>query len=257
MKIFNENAAAALFNMEIAIRGTSARISWNGTDFIVTDSSMPKRIASRKVPDLLWCNTCYMAGFRGRADFLAECYSLSSLDFKKGDVFLDCGANIGDIKLWFDIRSIDVEYIGFEPAPREFRCLKENVAPSVVHNVGLWNESGNMDFYVFSPKGDSSLIEPPKYDHVVSVKTKRLEEFITSRVKCLKLEAEGAEPEILEGIGDKLGMIEYIVVNVDFERGVAKESTRVPVMNYLTKNGFEFVEERRGGIFLLFKNRNF
>ena len=256
MKRLNGNAAAALFNMEIAMRGTSARISWNGTDFIVTDSSMPKRIASRKVPDLLWCNACYMAGFRGRADFLAESYFLSSLDFKKGDVFLDCGANIGDIKLWFDIKSIDIEYIGFEPAPREFRCLKENVAPSVVHNVGLWNESGNMDFYVFSPKGDSSLIEPARYDHVVSVKTKRLEEFITSRVKCLKLEAEGAEPEILEGIGDKLGMIEYIVVNVDFERGVAKESTRVPVMNYLTNNGFEFVEERGGGIFVLFKNRN-
>ena len=40
---------------------------------------------------------------------------------------------------------------------------------------------------------DSSLIEPPQYDEVVTVAVKRLDSFLTSHVKFLKLEAEGLD----------------------------------------------------------------
>ena len=70
----------------------------------------------------------------------------------------------------------------------------------------------------------------------------------------LKLEAEGAEPEILEGIGDKLRLIEYISADLGFERGANCESTLVPVTNMLLRNNFSLVEVGYSRVVALFKN---
>ena len=75
---------------------------------------------------------------------------------------------------------------------------------------------------------DSSLIEPTQYDEVVTVAVKRLDSFLTSHVKCLKLEAEGAESEILEGIGEKLDLIEYIAADLGFEGGFIRKAHLFP-----------------------------
>ena len=49
----------------------------------------------------------------------------------------------------------------------------------------------------------------------------------------IKIEAEGAEPEILEGLIKNLNKVEYITIDAGFERGVNKESTLVQCTNYL------------------------
>ena len=148
------------------------------------------------------------------------------MKFNDGDTFLDCGANVGDLKIWFDLNNINVNYIGFEPSPTEFNLLKENVYPHLVHNVGLWKETGELKFFVSSQGADSSLIEPVSFEEIITVPVAKLEIFIGSKVKMLKLEAEGAEPEILEGLGNKLNLIEYISADLGFERGVKCEHIR-------------------------------
>jgi FkbM family methyltransferase len=200
----------------------------------------------------------YEWGVRERAESLADVYFLKKIDFKSGDVFYDCGANVGDLKLWFLFNNIDVTYVGFEPSPIEFDCLKDNVYPSKVHNVGLWNEEGELKFYVSSQLADSSLIKPKEYDEVITSKVVRLETFIEGKIKCLKLEAEGAEPEILEGIGDeKFDCIEYISADLGFERGIDEASTLVPVTNYLLQKGFELIDVSHGRVCALYRNRAF
>ena len=89
----------------------------------------------------------------------------------------------------------------------------------------------------------------------IIVPSRRLENFIHKPVKLLKLEAEGAEPEILYGIGDKLKLIEYISADVGFERGIKEESTLVPVTNYLLENNFELISLGIGRLSLLFRNK--
>ena len=142
---------------------------------------------------------------------------MNQIDFKENDIFLDCGANVGDAKIWFDRYNIKINYIGFEPSPVEFNCLK-NVSPSVVHNIGLWNSDSELTFYISSQGADSALIEPAHFDKKIIVKTRRLENFVHTPVKCLKLEAECAEPEVLEGLGSKLEMIEYISADLGYEQ---------------------------------------
>jgi hypothetical protein len=123
-------------------------------------------------------NMAFEHGFVERARNLGESYLLNQIDFKKGDIFVDCGANTGDMKLWFLCNNIDVEYIGFEPSPVEFACLENNIAPSTAHNVALWRADCHMQFHVSSQGADSSLIKQAVYDHTIEVQTHRLERYI-------------------------------------------------------------------------------
>ena len=240
----DKNLFAALFNLQSLLIFSPARCSWDGRTFIVTDKSLP--LARCRIRARLQCIGGYRRGLRARARELGECYFLYRVGFSDGDTFIDCGANVGDLKLWFVLNEIDVAYVGFEPSPVEFECLEANVSPSKVHNIGLWKEEGDMDLYVSSQEADSSFIEPPGYDEVVSMKVDRLENHVSKRVKCLKLEAEGAEPEVLEGLGDKLKLVEYITADLSGERGKAMESTLVPVANFLLSRGFELIEVSPG-----------
>lgn len=231
---------AALFNLQSLLIFSPARCTWDGNSFIVTDKSLPSK--KSRIRARLQCIGAYKFGFERRAQDLEECYFLDRIDFKDGDRFIDCGANVGDLKMRFDLRGINVEYIGFEPSPVEYECLRQNVAPSKVHNIGLWNEAGERNLYVSSQEADSSLIEPPEYDEVLTLKVGKLADNVSGRIKCLKLEAEGAEPEVLQGLGSKLKLVDYVTADLGHERGIMKESTLTPVTNNLLSQGFELVE---------------
>jgi FkbM family methyltransferase len=200
----------------------------------------------------------YYACKRGivrRTGLLGETYYLPLIDFAAGDVVVDCGANVGELKYWFLEQNLAVEYIGIEPSPLEYQCLKENVAPSEALNVGLWDRDGTLDFYVSSQMADSSLIEPPEYDEVIQVPTRRLDSLLAGRrIKLLKLEAEGAEPEAIAGCEGLLGNIEYISADLGFERGVDQTSTLGEVTNYLLSRGFEIVANGQKRLTVLYRN---
>ena len=173
---------------------------------------------------------------------MGETYFLPKIDFQPGDVVVDCGANIGELKYYFLVNDIPVEYIGIEPSPLEYACLEQNAAPSKTYNVGLWDRDGELDFYVSSHHADSSLIEPPSYDEVVRVPTKRLDELLPdTRIRLLKLEAEGAEPEVIAGAEGILQNIEYVSADLGPERGIEQTSTLGDVTNFLLARGFEIV----------------
>ena len=123
--------------------------------------------------------------------------------------------------------------------------------------MGLWNTSKKINFYVSSSGEDSSIIEPPTYEEKIDIKAVRLEKFIKGKIKCLKVEAEGAEPEVLEGLGDKLSKIEYITADLGPERGITQQSTLPQVTNFLLSNGFELIDFNKGRWGALFKNKNF
>lgn len=241
------------FNIKSVLVSSPARLSWDANNFIVMDKSI--KGFSYKIHHQRQCNMAYEFGVRERAERLADAYFLNKVDFKDGDTFLDCGANVGDLKIWFNLAGISINYIGFEPSPVEFSCLKDNVHPSLVHNLGLWNKNGTLEFFISSQGADSSLIQPSKYDAKIDVPVAMLKEFVKSPVKMLKLEAEGAEPEILEGLGEKLALVEYISADLGYERGVECASTLAPVTNYLLNNGFELIDVSHERICALYKNR--
>jgi FkbM family methyltransferase len=199
-------------------------------------------------------NMAYGKGIDARLLDLSDSYFLNQIEFCSGDTFIDCGANVGDISLIFQNMKIPINYIGFEPSPSEYKCLEKNTKGMTTYNYGLWKEEGEIDFFISSQGADSSLIRPKYFEKKITVKTKCLDNFITNKVKCLKLEAEGAEPEILQGLGEKLKLIEYITADVGFERGENEESTLAAVSNFLLKNNFSMVAIGKRRFCVLFKN---
>ena len=106
-----------------------------------------------------------------------------------------------------------------EPDPTEQRCLEANFKDIefVLIKDALWNVPGEADFCLGNDKGDSSLIRGKRSSSTITVQRTTLDLVYSdilstkavNRIKLLKLEAEGAEPEILEGAENILSKIDY------------------------------------------------
>ena len=185
----------------------------------------------------------YREGIIARGDFLFKSYCLQNITFKKNDKVIDCGANSGDLFLKF-IDLIEHEnYIAIEPNPSDFELLKMNVGNKpILINKALGNKNDTMKFYVSTQNADSSLIEPLEYTEIVNVEVIRLDYLLDklsiNSVKLLKIEAEGFEPEILKGLGNKINLCEYIAVDGGYERGINSEQTFTNITNFLLANNF-------------------
>ena len=243
-----------LFNIRSLIIRSPMRVKKNSSFYLFRDKEYPSiKYLSKHERQ---ASMSYHKGFLNRANSLAKDYCIDNIDFADDDLIIDCGANVGDFKLWFTLNNLKIRYLAFEPSPIEFSSLKQNLKNDTCYNIGLWNKESSLNFYISSEGADSSFFEPPKFGEKIQVKALPLRNFISEKVKLLKLEAEGGEPEILEGLGDKIKFIEYIAADVGFERGLKQESTLAQTTNYLLKKGFEVVSVARNRFCILYRNQN-
>ncbi len=205
----------------------------------------------------------YSYGIKYRANQLIKTYNLELIEFKRDDLIVDCGANYGDLYTWLKIKKIPIKYISFEPSPLEFKCLELNCENQINNNIGLSNSIGISDFFLKSESGDSSIIEPSNgFTKKIKIKTTTLNNYFfenrIKKVKLLKLEAEGFEPEILQGSNKVLNKIEYIGVDGSPERGKKNDTTIEYAIDFLTSRDFEVIASDINPKFskALFKNLN-
>ncbi|MDP2834231.1 MAG: FkbM family methyltransferase [Pseudomonadota bacterium] len=254
LKLFDKFAFCRLFNLRSAILGWEIRFKY------LKDNGLYQAQSHGLVQHFLNKSQAlyaYRKSLEFRALNLGEIYQLDKVDFKDGDLVVDCGANVGDLLLYFKIKSIPIRYIGFEPSPNEYRCLALNAGENRTFNAGLWNEDSNIKFYVSSDNADSSFIEPRDYDEIRLVPAMRLDRILgDEKIKLLKVEAEGGEPEAIAGAENILDRIQYVSADLDYERGVEQACTLVPVINYLAAREFELVDITSKRIIALFRNRN-
>ena len=157
---------------------------------------------------------------------------------------MDCGANIGNFSMICE--SLGATVLALEPDRREFSALEMNAEGRNITPLpyALWRESKQMEFYDCNDEGDSSLIDPGGASRSYLVQAMALDELAElpdGPIKLLKLEAEGAEPEIIDGMTKSLSRISFIAVDMGPERGVSKENTVVEVNDRLTRYGFRLV----------------
>ena len=187
-------------------------------------------------------------------------YCLENITFEENDVIIDCGANVGELGLFFTQKNLNVRYIGFEPSKKEYLVCKLNHPDSEILNLGLWNEKDKLDFYVKSDTADSSLFQIEDYIDIETINVDRLDNIINYEkyelIKLLKIDAEGAEPEILMGASKLLNKIKYITVDVGPERGLLQESTDKETTEFLLNNDFTLLYENRERQTILFENKN-
>ena len=199
----------------------------------------------------------YLQGLNTRFEILKKEYLLDNIKFNKDDVVIDCGANNGDFYFCFNDK---IRYYGFEPSPIVFKNLKHNVNNQNLYQLGLWkNSTKKIKFYINDVEGDSSMIPTNNYSSIENIKTITLDEIISKidkNIKLIKIEAEGAEPEILEGLKENLLRVEYLTIDCGFERGINQESTIFECTNYLLKNNFKMICFSKYRTIALFKNDN-
>ena len=195
----------------------------------------------------------YKNGFKKRKNQLISEYLIKDLEFKDNDVILDIGANNGDFYLCFDKK---IKYYAYEPSPEIYSSLEYNIKNQNLYNLALSNTSGSTNFYLSDEFGDSSILPINNFTKKIIIKTKTLDEEIDRiqlKIKLIKLEAEGFEPEILQGLKKHLNSVEYITIDCGFERGTKNESTIAECSNYLIRNNFKMINYGKSRIVTLFK----
>lgn len=201
----------------------------------------------------------YKDGIKYRLKSLLRDYMIDGLEIPEKATIIDCGANIGEIGMGLRLKSASIDYHAFEPSDPEYHLCQLNNPLGTNIKAALWKKTEALTFYSKKTSADSSAIEIEDFDSVVTVDAITLEEYCQKKnikeIFLLKLEAEGAEPEVLEGAVGVLGRVRYITADCGFERGKERASTAPEVTNFLLQHGFEMVGIRKDRITIMFRNK--
>jgi FkbM family methyltransferase len=134
------------------------------------------------------------------------------------DRIVDAGGNIGLATLFFRQCYPEAEILTFEPDPRAFACLQQNLRANAVtgvvaRNVGLGAENRDVTLYVdphiqnscqsMSPSFAANLLDGER-PHELTVRIAPLTDFTKGPIDVLKLDVEGFELAVLRGAAEVL-----------------------------------------------------
>lgn len=189
----------------------------------------------------------YRKGWKARLDHLAREYGVGrhfTLDAQS--VVIDVGANVGEFA--HVCASAGARVYCFEPDPSAFACLKRNTQslPSIrIDDAAIWRSDGTIDFGQAPARADSSVFaEGPRIARrALTIESLARVESL-SRIDLIKCDAEGAEPEVLEGVGDTFPLVRAIALDTGAERMGRRTNDECAAI--LRAHGFAVIDERVG-----------
>jgi len=189
----------------------------------------------------------FIKGFDNSGDRSWRRYGMVNLNYDRNlDTVIDVGANVGEFTQGAINNNAKIIF-AYEPDPLAFYCLQRNIDKKSnvkIFELAVSNSNSIEDFYSASQTADSSLIEPANYNEIIKVKSVTLDsqiEIYPEIIDLIKIEAEGFEPEIIEGAVETLKRTRYVVVDVGPER--YGEKTDKAVSKLLSEQGFKVVLE--------------
>ena len=245
-----------LINARLFFRGRPIRVTTeNAPVYTVSDGDMQIKICRQGRYNR------YKRGIKRGIDALASDYHLDTLEGLDGGTFVDCGANVGELGIWAQSRRMN--YIAFEPEQLEADCCDQNNygGKALTIRKALWKETTTLEFFHKADTADSSAFDVSDYNEKTVIPAVSLDSELDpsklSRPLILKLEAEGAEPEVLEGAAKFLEIADYVAVDCGYERGQSQDHTFIEVNNQLTCRGYSIVAAKfRGRVTMLFHKEN-
>ena len=236
-------AYCRLVNLRNAIRGKKHRIA----QAVGEDPAL--HIADDGADRIFICRRSrhnrYKRGVMAGVDRLARDYSLDQIADLRDGMFIDCGANVGELGFWARRRGF--RYVPFEPETLEARCVDLNHFGGRAECIrkALWKEETVLKFFNRADSADSSVLPGANQEPSVVLPATTLDaavdlSAVTGPV-IFKLEAEGAEPEVLEGAVRSLSRIDWVAVDCGYERGPEKAHTFVETNTCLQDHGFRLM----------------
>jgi FkbM family methyltransferase len=160
---------------------------------------------------------------------------------KKGMVVIDVGANIG----WYTLLSAKIVgpnglVLSYEPEPRNYSLLRKSIDENKFTNIRTFqscvsNVIGEKTLWLASENLASHSIIMQRSDKGIPVKSTTLDSIIDNfsfqTIDLLKIDAEGAEPEIIEG--GMRSLMESRIENIIMEWDPKVWISRVGLMNKL------------------------
>lgn len=183
------------------------------------EDSVLTRIGAREYR--MTSDDSYLQHIRGEFEPAMVALFLSLL--REGDCVLDIGANIGCTSLLFSQLARQVH--SFEPSPTTFRLLQKNLADAGVDNVvaanlGLGDSEGTFEL-TFAPDNRSggfvsNLTSASAGHQVESIRIVAGDAYLRAahigHVDFIKIDVEGFERKVIEGLAGTLGRCQPVVV---------------------------------------------
>ncbi len=193
----------------------------------------------------------YKRGLAGRLHGLDRQYLFSALEPPPGPV-LDVGAHAGEFALLALNRGRAVYAV--EPDPDALACLRRNLADwesITVIDALVWNSEEELTFSLAASKADSSVFgadTPGVTTGAIRRRATTLDriagDYGIDGLAFLKCDAEGAEPEVLEGGRDLLRRTARISIDTGPERQGGRTSAACEAL--LRDAGFTVRTRERG-----------
>ena len=193
----------------------------------------------------------YRRGLAGRLLVLDRVYLFSALHPPPGPV-LDVGAHAGEFSLMALNRGRAVYAV--EPDPDALACLRRNLAGResvTVIDALVWKAEDELTFSLAASKADSSVFGADTPEATTGTIRRRAttldriaEDHGIDALAFLKCDAEGAEPEVLEGGRELLRRTARIAIDTGPER--QGERTTAACEALLRDAGFTVRTRERG-----------
>lgn len=173
--------------------------------------------------------------------------------FKEGDVFFDVGAHVGYYTmLATSLVGQDGHVCSFEPTPRTFESLKENIKNKKnveAYNVAILDKDSEIEFFDYGPKYSAfNSFKKRTSDEIffkdratkIRVKTISLDSFCKDKnmsPTIIKIDAEGSEHLILKEMNYVLDNL-YPLVTIEVSGGEEWKDNCVQSIDILVKKGY-------------------
>lgn len=174
-------------------------------------------------------------------------------EIKKGDVVIDIGANIGYYTLVFSqIVGTDGRVYAFEPDPNNFALLKKNIEINNLKNVVLIQKavsdvSKPLSLYLCDYNHAQHRIYPsPRCNEKIMVESTTIDEYFSesefyNRINFVKIDVEGAEYDVIEGMQKTLKSNPELKILCEFSPKQIREHRLKPedILNQLLRYNFK------------------
>ena len=187
---------------------------------------------------------------------------------KDGMLFIDIGAHYGFYTLLVGIEHENTRIIAFEPVPENYKILKKNLELNRLRNVEAYNlaisNKNEIKQFNITEASDSCGFYQHRLTQTVKeieVQTVALDNFLKDVPKVttvIKIDTEGHEISVLEGMGNILTNTEDIKLIIEFNPKMLTSAGYQPenLLEKLNQLGFEvyFIDDEERKTYKLDEN---